>query len=47
MSDRAYERGRDEIGTLGSGNHFLEIDTVSEIFDAHVAAGRGDGFQPS
>lgn len=38
VSDRAFERGRDQIGTLGSGNHFLEIGYVEEIFDAKTAS---------
>lgn len=37
VSKRAYERGTDQVGTLGSGNHFLEIDVVEEIYDASVA----------
>ncbi len=37
VSDRAYERGKDEIGTLGSGNHFLEIDVVEDIYNPEVA----------
>lgn len=37
VSERAYERGKDEIGTLGSGNHFLEIDVVDEVFIPSVA----------
>ena len=37
VSKRAFERGADQVGTLGSGNHFLEIDVVEEIFDAKVA----------
>ena len=37
VSERAYERGKDQIGTLGSGNHFVEIGYVSEIFDETVA----------
>jgi tRNA-splicing ligase RtcB len=37
ISDRAKNRGRDQIGTLGSGNHFLEIQRVEEIFDEEVA----------
>ena len=41
VSDRALERGRDQLGTLGSGNHFLEIETVEEVFDASVAAAYG------
>jgi tRNA-splicing ligase RtcB (3'-phosphate/5'-hydroxy nucleic acid ligase) len=37
VSDRAYERGKDQSGTLGSGNHFLEIQEVDEIFDEEKA----------
>ena len=37
VSDRARERQRREMGTLGSGNHYLEIQIVAEIFDARVA----------
>src|SRR6516165_9760115 len=32
VSDRAWTRGREQLGTLGSGNHFLEIGFVEEIF---------------
>lgn len=38
ISDRAYERGKAQLGTLGSGNHFLEIGFIAEIFDEKVAA---------
>lgn len=37
VSDRALERGADQLGTLGSGNHFLEVDVVDEIYDSNVA----------
>lgn len=37
VSDYAKNRGRDQVGTLGSGNHFLEIQKVSEIFDTDTA----------
>jgi tRNA-splicing ligase RtcB len=37
VSDRALHRGREQLGTLGSGNHFLEVDTVEEIYDAAAA----------
>lgn len=37
ISDRAMERGLPQIGTLGSGNHFLEVDIVEEIYDEHAA----------
>ena len=34
---QAKERGKDQLGTLGSGNHFLEVQKVDEIYDARVA----------
>lgn len=37
LSERALERGLDQAGTLGSGNHFLEVDVVDEIFDERKA----------
>ncbi len=37
VSDRARERQRREMGTLGSGNHYLEIQAVAEIYDASTA----------
>jgi tRNA-splicing ligase RtcB len=37
VSQRAKERGSTQVGTLGSGNHFLEIDVVDEVFDREVA----------
>ncbi len=37
VSDRAKERQRREMGTLGSGNHYIEIQAVAEIFDQDVA----------
>jgi tRNA-splicing ligase RtcB len=37
VSDRAKERQRREMGTLGSGNHYLEVQAVAEIFDENVA----------
>jgi tRNA-splicing ligase RtcB len=37
VSERAYKRGHDELGTLGSGNHFLEIQIVDEIYDREIA----------
>jgi tRNA-splicing ligase RtcB len=37
LSERALERGADQLGTLGSGNHFLEVDVVDEIYDSKVA----------
>jgi tRNA-splicing ligase RtcB len=41
LSPRALERGRDQLGTLGSGNHFLEIQAVTEIFDPAAAGAFG------
>ena len=41
VSDRAKERQRQEVGTLGSGNHYLEVQEVSEIFDEAVAGAFG------
>ena len=41
VSDRAKDRGRDQVGTLGSGNHFVEIQKVEEIFDKEVAEAFG------
>ncbi|MFH0823762.1 MAG: RtcB family protein, partial [Pseudomonadota bacterium] len=40
-SDRAFERGRDQLGTLGSGNHFVEIGFVDEIYDPATAMAWG------
>lgn len=37
VSHKAKQRGTDQLGTLGSGNHFLEVQYVDEIFDAHAA----------
>jgi len=37
VSEKAKNRGRDQVGTLGSGNHFCEIQKVEEIFDERVA----------
>src|SRR5262249_28133991 len=33
VSDRAYNRGYDQCGTLGSGNHFLEVQVVDRVLD--------------
>jgi tRNA-splicing ligase RtcB (3'-phosphate/5'-hydroxy nucleic acid ligase) len=37
VSKAAYDRGNDQIGSLGSGNHFLELQRVSEIYDDKAA----------
>ncbi|MGE0760423.1 MAG: RtcB family protein [Pirellulaceae bacterium] len=44
VSDRALERGADQCGTLGSGNHFLEVQVVDEVF--HESAARVMGLAP-
>ncbi|MFQ5520458.1 MAG: RtcB family protein [Candidatus Methylomirabilia bacterium] len=41
VSRYAYERGRRQVGTLGSGNHFLEVQVVEEIYDERVARAFG------
>ncbi|MBU2607717.1 MAG: RtcB family protein, partial [Chloroflexi bacterium] len=41
VSGRAKERGAPQLGTLGSGNHFLEVAVVDQIHDAAVASGMG------
>ena len=41
VSDHAKNRGRDQVGTLGSGNHFLEIQKVDEVFNEKVAKAFG------
>jgi tRNA-splicing ligase RtcB (3'-phosphate/5'-hydroxy nucleic acid ligase) len=41
LSDQARERGRGQLGSLGSGNHFLEIQKVDEVYDAAAAAALG------
>jgi tRNA-splicing ligase RtcB len=41
VSDRAKKRQRREMGTLGSGNHYLEVQEVAEIYDAAAAAAFG------
>jgi len=37
LSERALERGRSQLGTLGSGNHFVEVQQVEIIHDADLA----------
>jgi tRNA-splicing ligase RtcB len=41
VSPRALQRGGDQCGTLGAGNHFLEVQVVEEICDADAAAAMG------
>ena len=41
VSGRAKERGRPQLGTLGAGNHFIEVDIVDQVFDLHAAGVMG------
>jgi len=43
VSPRAKQRGHDQVGTLGSGNHFLEVQRVERVFDDEAAAALGLG----
>ena len=37
VSERAKTRGREQIGSLGAGNHFIEVDVVDQVFDEEAA----------
>ncbi|MGD2184815.1 MAG: RtcB family protein [Desulfobacterales bacterium] len=37
LSQRAKDRGKGQVGTLGAGNHFIELDVVHKVFDDHAA----------
>jgi len=37
VSERAYRRGASQLGTLGSGNHFLEVQYIDEVYDEEAA----------
>jgi tRNA-splicing ligase RtcB (3'-phosphate/5'-hydroxy nucleic acid ligase) len=41
VSSRALERGKAQLGTLGSGNHFVEVGYVEEVFDERAASAMG------
>jgi len=41
VSEKAMERGRAQLGTLGSGNHFVEVGYVAEVFDESIAKAMG------
>ncbi len=41
VSDRAYERGAVQLGTLGAGNHFIEVQYLDEIYDPDAARALG------
>ncbi|KPK97245.1 MAG: tRNA-splicing ligase [Omnitrophica WOR_2 bacterium SM23_72] len=36
VSERAYERGKAQSGTLGSGNHFLEVQVIDQLYDSEL-----------
>ncbi len=37
VSERAKQRGRDQVGSVGAGNHFVEVDVVEEVFSPEIA----------
>lgn len=41
VSEKAMERGRAQLGTVGSGNHFVEVGYVAEVFDEAIARALG------
>ncbi|HVO80897.1 MAG TPA: RtcB family protein [Terriglobales bacterium] len=41
VSARAHERGRNQLGTLGAGNHFIEVDRIAAVYDETIAARLG------
>ena len=41
VSEKACERGKDQLGTLGSGNHFVEVGHITEIYDEEAAGAFG------
>ncbi|MCJ7733488.1 MAG: RtcB family protein [Anaerolineales bacterium] len=41
LSPRALKRGTDQVGSLGAGNHFIELDLVTKIYDARAALAMG------
>jgi tRNA-splicing ligase RtcB len=41
VSERAMQRGEDQLGTLGGGNHFLEVQELDEVFDGAAARALG------
>lgn len=41
VSEKAFERGKNQLGTLGSGNHFVEIGSITDIYDSDAASAFG------
>ncbi|MEM5811762.1 MAG: RtcB family protein [Candidatus Aenigmatarchaeota archaeon] len=47
VSRTAYERGKSQIGTLGSGNHYLEIEVIDRVFNKEIANAWGLDIVPN
>ncbi|MEM5832057.1 MAG: RtcB family protein [Candidatus Aenigmatarchaeota archaeon] len=47
VSRTAYERGKSQIGTLGSGNHYLEIEVIDKVFNKEIANAWGLAIVPN
>jgi len=45
VSHRAKKRGHDQVGSLGSGNHYVEVEVVEKIFDEKLAKVMGIEFE--
>ena len=41
VSKHAWSRGIDQVGTLGAGNHFIEVDVVDQVYDEDAASAMG------
>ncbi|MEM3372608.1 MAG: RtcB family protein [Candidatus Anstonellales archaeon] len=41
VSDEAKNRGKDQVGSIGSGNHFVEVQEIEQIYDKRIASGFG------
>lgn len=41
VTDHAKKRGRDQLGTMGAGNHFVEIDVIDKVFEEEIAKAFG------
>jgi tRNA-splicing ligase RtcB len=41
LSERALDRGRTQLGTLGGGNHFIEVDIIAKVYDEKAAQAMG------
>ena len=45
VSEKAIKRGKNELGTLGAGNHFLEIDRIDKVINPEIAGKFGTGIK--